>query len=257
MRHSRGWAVFLFLLTVLAVKSPVVRAQESSAQGTGPVERTYFMQYECIGANGQNCGDEFAIMTVQRDNTRTLRAYLRSAPALTSQGDDAYSQNNTVLRVDPQFRPLESYTSLYTGNNYWGSNLFAVDGSTFSITVDTPQKQDTVQTSVPDRFGLVLFVNSGYGWLFGDYDHDVGGAQSKKVCLLVPDDRATGCILLDQSIELIGTETITVPAGTFETEHYKLGEANTWVMGPDMVVVQHMHPARDGRAQLIDYEIQP
>ena len=245
------------ILIVFGIAVLPVQAEENTALNIGPVDRTHIMHYKCFGVMGEICGEEFATMTVQKDGTRILRALLQSAPAPTSQGGDSYTQNNTFLRVSPESRPLEAYTSLYTGDNYWGSNLFIVEHSSFSVTVNTPTKQETATTPVPDRFGLVLFVNSGYGYLFGDYDREAGGAQPKKMCLLVPDDRATGCFLMDQTIEFIGNETITVPAGTFETEHFKMGEADTWVMGPDGIVVQCMHPRREGRAQLVDYEARP
>ena len=53
-----------------------------------------------------------------------------------------------------------------------------------------------------------------------------------------------------------GAETITVPAGTFETEHYRFGtppiSAEVWIHGPDRVVIKHEYARNDTRFLLTD-----
>ncbi len=214
------------------------------------VERTYTLKYACLSVEEQvECGGEQAVMSVQKDGTRALRAYMDIKSIFT--------QNNSILRVGSDFRPIEGYSSVYVGETYWGSNLFVVDGSTLSVTVNRPNEKLSVEHAIPDEFSLLLLVYSGYGWLLADYDYDSGGVQTKKFCILVPDDRGTGCAIRDQPVEFVGKETISVPAGTFETEHFKIGRGDTWVTGTDRVVVRHEHPARNRRAQLVEYSVDP
>ena len=51
--------------------------------------------------------------------------------------------------------------------------------------------------------------------------------------------------LSDMSFEVLGEETVTVPAGTFATTRYRLaGRTDVWVLMPDRIVVKMSNTGR-------------
>lgn len=250
MRLCFRCIAFFACLVLAVINTLSAHAQQGDVLDATPVDRTYIGKYDCTTVDdGADCGSENWIMTVQKDGNRTLRAYLDSSAVFT--------QNNTVLRVNQDFRPIEAFTNLYRGAEVFGSLLFAVHDSTLSVTMNSPSGLLSDEISLPDKFVLLLYPNSAYGWLLGNYDQTKGGVQSENMCVLAPNGQGTSCVLMEQPLEYVGRETITVPAGTFDTEHYKIGRGDTWVTGPDRVVVKHEHPARNARAQLIEYRSEP
>ena len=58
---------------------------------------------------------------------------------------------------------------------------------------------------------------------------------------------------MDQTWELKGIEKVTVPAGTFTTEHYRVNDFDVWVMGADRVLVKYQWPSLDREYLLTNY----
>ena len=49
-----------------------------------------------------------------------------------------------------------------------------------------------------------------------------------------------------QTLTYLGTELLTVPAGTFPCEHYRSGDVvDYYVTGPDAIFVKFVWPAND------------
>jgi hypothetical protein len=250
MKIPIGWtAFFVFFLLVLA-DARVVQAQQTDTKDAIPVVRTLSGHFTCESLNdGSDCGDAHWITSIQSDGSRILREYQYTTPKSR--------QNTTILRVDDNFRPLDGFTHLYADGQFFGSALFQVKESTLSTTVNTLTEQYSEQITVPTEFSLLLYPISAYGWLLANYDHDKGGAQLHSMCAAARSGRGPSCTLVERDNEYLGRETITVPAGTFEADHYKLGSSgDTWVTGPDFVVVQHQHSRQNLRFQLAEYDVE-
>lgn len=241
MRNSAFVAsVFILVATALPAQSQVA---DTVAQR--PVERTITGSYACTTVDeAEPCGSEDWIMTVQGDGTRTLRAYSYVTPIAF--------QNSTVMRVDRNFRPLDGFSNLYRDGQFFGSGFFVVDGNALTMTVNAPGETLSETIPVPDDFVLLLYPNSAYGWMLGAYDFEDGGVQNVTMCVLAAaQGRSASCVLVEEPLEYIGDETITVPAGNFDTRHFKIGKnGDTWISGADRIVVQHQHRVRNLRFQL-------
>ncbi len=235
------------LLFQIATAYPA-QSQVAETVTPPPIERTITGRYACTTLEeGSACGSEDWIMTVQGDGTRTLRAYSYVTPITF--------QNSTVMRVDQNFRPLDGFSNLYRGGQFFGSGFFVVNGNELAMTVNAPNEtlSDTIQ--VPDNFVLLLYPNSAYGWMLGAYDFEAGGVQNVTMCVLAAaQGRSASCVLVEEPLEYVGDETITVPAGSFDTRHLKIGKnGDTWITGADRVVVQHQHRVRNLRFQLTTF----
>ena len=200
--------------------------------------------------DGSDCGDANWVLSLQADGSRILRAY----HYVTTGG----MQNSTVSRVDENFRPEEGFINLYRFGEFYGSTFFIVNESTLSMVVNTPDEHYTEDLDVPDEFHLLLYPITAYGWFMANYDHKKGGPQPVNLCAVAVVGRGPSCLMAVRDIEYLGTETITVPAGTFETKHYKVGSSgDTWITGPDFMVVQHQHSKRNLRFKLVEYDVEP
>ncbi len=250
MRNLIGWSPCLVFFLVVLADARVLHAQQSETKNAIPVVRTLSGQYTCESLNdGSDCGDARWITSIQSDGTRILREYQYTTPKSR--------QNSTIMRVDHNFRPLDGYTHLYAEGEFFGSALFQIKESTLSMTVNTLAEQYSEQITVPPEFSLLLYPISAYGLLLANYDHDKGGAQPHSMCAAARSGRGPSCTLVERDNEYLGRETITVPAGTFETDHYKLGSSgDTWVTGPDFIVVQHQHSRQNLRFQLAEYVVE-
>ncbi len=182
--------------------------------------------------DGSYCGTEKWTITSQADGTRTLRSFLD----WTGSG----SQVNLVLRIDENFRPLDAFANVYSNGKFFGTGSYIVNGNTVNVNVNAPDGPFTEQVEMEENFSLLLHPISADGWHYGYYDHDAGGEQTGHICILGMVGRSVLCAQAPTPLEYVGKETITVPAGTFETDHYHFGkQADVWVMGPDRLMVQH------------------
>ncbi len=231
--------------------APNAWAEESEEKVAVAVERTVRGEYSCaVLDDGSDCGDAQWILSLQADGSRILRAY----HYVTATG----VQNSTVSRVDENFHPEEGFINLYRDGESYGSAFFLVKGSTLSMTVNTPDEHYAENLDVPDEFHLLLYPITAYGWLMANYDHEAGGPQPVNLCAVAPAGRGPSCSIDVRDIEFLGKETITVPAGTFDADHYKVGSSgDTWIVGPDHMVVQHQHSRRNLQFKLVEYEIEP
>ena len=218
----KGLAAAICLLS-LTMAGRAALAQDSSASQEPPVKRTLTGAYACTTLeDGSPCGHENWVMTVQGDGTRTLSAYSYVTPI--------QFQNSTVMRVDANFRPLDGFANLYRSGAFFGSGFFVVDGNELTTTVNAPDKTFSDTMDVPDNVVLLLYPNSAYGWMLGDYDMEAGGVQNVSMCVLAAaQGRSASCVLVDEPLEYVGEESVTVPAGTFDTQHFKIGQERRYL----------------------------
>ena len=181
-------------------------------------------------------------LTVHPDGSRTLRSYVDNF--------DAETNLNMIHRVAANFRPLESLVTYWTRGEYRGAGLFAVDGSTLSATVSGPDGSATESIEVPDGFSIVPHPLASDSWHTWHFDKAKGGVQQITMYNLQVTAPENGIPVLGKiqngTMTFEGVEDVTVPAGTFVTDHYKIGESiHVWVTGPDNMMVRYAMPARD------------
>ncbi len=223
-----GALVFLFC-------SPAQAQPEEPALTDEPlITRTLTGGLACKNmADGSACGIDTFTMTVQSDGTRILRTFFDWS--ITA------SQMNTVIRVDKEFSPLDAFAMAYLGGSFSGSGFYVVTDDTLDMFVNSPDERFAEKVARPENFSLLLHPISADGWHFGYYDMDKGGKQAGHTCTLGEIRRSVHCEMQEKTYEHLGSEMLTVPAGTFETEHFLFGNTHVWVTGPDRIVVQHEH----------------
>lgn len=203
--------------------------------------------HECkIVSENRVCGYEEFKLTVQPDGSRTVRIFNNRIRAK--------AQHNVILRVDENFRPIEAVSSPYR-DRVFRTGLFTVEGNTLNITVNEKGelKEDSLQ--VPDHFSLGTHPVTGDGWHFAYYDKEKGGEQKATIYWTSTQEDSLLGRLREQRINHVGKETVTVPAGTFETDHFTLDdEAHMWITGPDDILVKFVWEPFDMTYTLIEYD---
>jgi hypothetical protein len=194
-------------------------------------------------------GTERWHLNVHADGTRTMTMF-----------NDLFARNGqitAVLRVAKDFRPLESYVSVWNNGQFKGSGLYVVKGGTVEAVIDGPQGRTTQTVSVPQNFSLGTNPVAADGWHAWYYDRAKGGEQPTLILSVEASADMTQPPILkprNGSYVFVGREKITVPAGTFETDHYRAGDGEVWIAGPDSINVRWAFPGRDLEYVLTEYE---
>lgn len=162
---------------------------------------------------------------------------------------DAENSINMIHRVDRNFRPLESIVAYWQGGTFNGTGLFTVRGNTLESVIDGPLGRVTHSVTVPDGLSLVPHPLATDSWHFWYYDKAKGGEQ-KAVIYNPQVSPRTGVPVLGHLesgvMSYEGTVDVTVPAGTFSTEHFKLnGIIHVWITGEDKLLVRYALPSAD------------
>lgn len=128
------------------------------------------------------------------------------------------------------------------GGQWRGSGLFSVHGDRLSAVANTPNGVITHEVAVPKNFSFVPHPLSTDAWQMAYYDKAKGGTQDISVYDM--DAGAAGPQALlgrlyTQKPRFVGRESLTTPAGTFETERFKTDDAvDIYVTGPDAILVR-------------------
>ena len=239
---SRFFAVFLAVGPV----ATAALAQGPALTDKKAVERVVSGTLECRTLEGAKpCGSDTWTLSVQTDGTRMLRAF--------TQQPDRGMQISIVLRVAADFRPLEGFTQTYSEGKFLGTGFFAVNGNVLTASVKTPERQSIETIDVPQNFSLLMHPVSADGWHYGYYDMAKGGVQESTRCVVGGARESVRCAMTKTPLEFVANERITVPAGTFETRHFKFGpNTEVWLAGPDNVMIQHEYRAFGTRYQLTE-----
>jgi hypothetical protein len=243
-RRQRTWLAAVLLLFAGAAMAQATAVPESTGPNTS-VARWAEGEYAYRSlADGRDRGWERFRLTVHPDGSRTLLMWhdLRARSA----------QFNVMLRVDGSFRPLDAFVSYWNDGRYKGSAAMMVLGPTLELASRGAwgTLRETVQ--VPERFSIGTHPIAGDGWhiiLEGPgapralvYGLEAGADPAKPI-------RGE---LREMPVERVGTERISVPAGEFDTVHYRFaGMTDVWIHGEDRLMVR-MRNARADR----DYVLQ-
>lgn len=204
-------------------------------------------------STGAVLGGENWNLTVHPDGSRTMQALNRyGSPGV---------QRHVTYRVDATFRPLEAYLLYWVGGQWKGSGFFSVHGDTLDAVANTPNGTLTHTLKVPQNFSFIPHPLSTDAWHMGYYDKKKGGTQT--ITVYDMDAGAAGPQALmgklyTQKLDYLGAETITTPAGTFATDHFKIDSAvDIYVTGPDAIMVKFVWSPADRVYELVTLEVPP
>ncbi len=148
-----------------------------------------------------------------------------------------------ILSVNRDFRPQSLFASVWFAGAWVGTSLMSTAGSRLSVVASTPHGQMTQETNVPDRFALIPHPPAANAWQVGAYDRSRGGLQSIPLYDLqtrLPGPGNMFGALNATPMEYLGVARIDVPAGRFDADHYRCGDSEIWVHGPDAIIVRFL-----------------
>ena len=205
-------------------------------------------------------GHEGWTVTVHPDGSRTVEAFVD----LREQGH----QSNVILRVDERFRPLDAYANFWRFGAYGGAARFwleprdAPHEDILHGDIIGPSGDATLSELVPERFSLRVHPVVTEGWQVLSYDHAQPSPQTVALYNMVTTSsegiKGIG-MMVDNEITYHGRETVTVPAGTFEADHYTFyfGRYDIWLWGEDQILVRYVARANGREYRLTRLETGP
>jgi len=201
-------------------------------------------------SDGKQTGSEDWRITVHPDGSRTLTT--------TNRVDRADTQRTVVLRVAENFRPLDLYASFWFEGAWAGTSLMIVDGGTLTAMASTPHGQITQQVAIPEKFAFIPHPLQSNAWQIWTYDKAAGGPQRSTVYDQMTRINGPGNMLgpmYESVTTFVGRERITVPAGTFEVDHFNVASGvDIYLTGPDSILVKFAWPVADQEYVLTSVE---
>ncbi|MFZ4746812.1 MAG: hypothetical protein ACOYLK_07950 [Sphingomonas sp.] len=169
---------------------------------------------------GQVRGFETFMFTRHGDGKVTMRAHCEiDEPEPIVMRDIIYS-------IDEHNQPMDLHVRLTVGDAFMGSGWMRFDGTTIECESYSPSlgrvSQRVVADLPIDGFGTHPIVSDGYA--LSTKSWTVGQKCKFNMYLPSPDHRgATPPLIAQVKIDAIylGTETVTVTAGTFATRHFQ------------------------------------
>ncbi|MBT5240608.1 MAG: hypothetical protein HOH20_09170 [Rhodospirillaceae bacterium] len=218
-----------------------------------------------IGGNDEERGREWFSMTFHEDGQRTLRAHCEI--------DDTEVLRETVYTMDENWRPLDCFNRLHVERKFLGTGWVRAFGNeaecevynttlgrvSQTVSMDGPAKSLTVHPLTCD-----VFHCAGY-----DHDNSENPQTLNNVLSTSPmPNGASGPFLSVGKVTVMydGREEITVPAGTFEVDHYHFvlkpqpdgtpRREDVWCIPEDYTFVKVTVDGflKNSRYELVEYE---
>lgn len=231
-----SWAA---LVLALSGTPPAAFAQLESAAG-GPLPYLHGRLSYRVKADGRERGIEDWWLTRNRNGSRTMRT-------LATTFDSKFVRDVTYT-LGPDERPYQVFIQLQIADEIIGSGYFRVEGDELRIVTDMVDTGHTVQTlHAPARLHILTHAVMLDGWPAWGFDPDGPAEQTLSVYSTSPLWNGTSGPLgrmQQQNFRLVGTEEITVPAGTFEARHFSFGDggSHVWVTGEDNILLKYDWP---------------
>lgn len=212
-----------------------------------------------VHARDGETGREWFTVTVGPDGQRTVRA-------LCEMDDDGVLRDVTYT-VDRDWRPQDAYVRLTVRDAFQGAAWFRFADRLIECEAWTAGEGRVRQLREVAHRPPVFAPHplACDGWQTAAFDHTrpdrvqvlTGCANSSPL----PNGASGPMIgLIDKRLEYVGEGRITVPAGTFDTRHYRIllpddrPPLDVWVTGPDRVFVKLTWTLLDSRYELTELE---
>jgi hypothetical protein len=186
-------------------------------------------------------GTEDFHLTVHRDGARSLLIWHDFLAR--------HSQFSVALNLDDRGRPLEAFVSYWNAAGYKGSTIIQVDGPSLGAQTRGAAGEHQHQIEAPARFSIGTHPVAGDGWHTFHCDAEPGQKATSTVYTMEA-GTDTSKPMLGQlttlDCENLGREPVTVPAGSFDTLHYRLaGVSDIWITPEDRLMVKFISPRFD------------
>ncbi len=179
---------------------------------------------------------------------------------------------DSVLTVDSTLRPIEAYVRIETGGQFTGSGWYYFNDTHGTCEAYTTQEGRVTYTEEvpPGPFCFFSHAIVGDAWMIVAKAPQTDNTRVETTLYTVTLNKqgATGPALATKpfGVERVGPETVTVPAGTFETIRYRCGavpegtdladadfQYNIWVTDDVFkMAVLSMYPGKT-RFELVEY----
>lgn len=146
-----------------------------------------------------------------------------------------------TAHVDADFRPIDVYATYWVPDGYRGSIRAAIKGTELRAVSEGPGGTHTEELEVPHEVSVVTHGESMNGWYLWQGQRDADGKHAATYFNFSPSPDGNALVkgrLHPAQFTYLGKETITVPAGTFETERYLLTNIEMWITGEDRILVK-------------------
>jgi hypothetical protein len=199
------------------------------------------------GSDGRERGREWFGFTFRDDGQITLRAYCEI--------DDSRVERDVVYTMTRDFRPLDCFVRLHLEGRFLGTGWIRVSETeaeceVFNTTVGRLSQIVPLAQPAPSLGSHPLACDILH---LPAFDHSRPDRIQTLQGVLMTSPLAHGgsgplISVRDLTIEYVGPERITVPAGTFDTHHYRFVMAPTaegghraedlWCLHPDFIFVK-------------------
>ena len=206
------------------------------------IERMATGAYSFYEDDGETLrGQEAFRMIVHGDGSRTMTVF-----------KDMFNnsrQYTVILRVDAAFRPIESFSSYWQDDGFKGSVRVTLDGDQLHAASWGPGGPAEHTMTVPTVVAVITHAEALNSWNASVIDPNddtslTNEPQPRPSYFISPTRNADGPVLGSLralTTTRLGEETVTTPAGTFETIHYTNGPLEVWAMKGVRVMVKQTY----------------
>ena len=206
------------------------------------------IEYRMLKDKALRATEQWTLM-VHSDGTRTLNTRILNR--------EAASRTTIVHRVDADFRPLDTFVERWVGDAYQGIGLFSRRGAQITGLSRGRAAEHSHEVVVPDDVTLISHALAADAWQVVPRDLALGDTfQMTAYSIEFAPNAAVPLLgsLLRAPVQWIGRETITVPAGRFDTTHMRLAARfDVWFFGPDRTLARMVHEELGREYLLIEY----
>jgi hypothetical protein len=218
-----------------------------------------------IGGDNEERGREWFSMTFHEDGQRSLRAHCEI--------DDTEVIREVVYTMDENWRPLDCFNRLHVGAKFLGSGWVWVNGNEAECEVFNTEIGRTSQRVTLNGPARSLTVHPLTCDVFHCAGFDHGNSQNPQTLTEVlstsplPNGGSGPFLSVGQvTVMYDGREEVTVPAGTFEADHYHFvlkpqpdeteRREDVWCMPEDFTFVKVTVDGflKNSRYELFEYE---
>ncbi|MDX2142745.1 MAG: hypothetical protein SFV19_05285, partial [Rhodospirillaceae bacterium] len=243
-----------YLLMSLASASAVLAQTSPPPENTGA---NVNIVREVVGklafralADGRDRGHEDFRLVAYADGSRQIY--------ISKDFKAVNAQQTMIARVDARFRPLETYATYWTRDGFQGAIFVTVTGNQLHASVNGPQGRRVHSQKVPDHIVVVHHGETMNGWyMWPDFAAPTSGPQTMNNYNINGAPRDGGQVkgvYHTGTYARVGPETITTPAGTFDTVHYQLSgqvePLDLWVGTEDKLLIRQTD-TKNGREYIL------